>query len=108
MTDDQNLRVLLEDLSTDAAKWRAIADALAQAHATGAGVQSAPDMVTDGISYAAGFQEQYNTLGPRAVGYIAEGETAMRGVADRLDATRREYEASEDYALGELSTAERA
>lgn len=106
MPDDLDLAVVIEDLATDAAKWREIADVVTEAVVLGRAIESVPNMVTDGLSYAAGFQGQYDELASGAVKYIEDGATAMNSVADRLDATREEYLESEDDATAESVDAE--
>lgn len=102
--DDHDVN--LEDLLADERKWRDIAEVADGARATGAGVAELPDYVTDGLSYALGFQSQYNKLADQTVTYLADGVTAMNDIADRLRATHDEYVTSEDDAAQESASAE--
>ncbi|MFV0286224.1 MAG: hypothetical protein ACK5IM_07530 [Demequina sp.] len=101
-TDD----VDLDDLLTDEAKWRAIADVAEGAYTTATALSPLPFMVTDGLSYAQGFKTQYDELASAAATYIADGVTAMRDIADRLHDTHDEYSASESDATDESVEAE--
>src|SRR5690554_2115522 len=85
----------LDDLKTDESKWRAIGDVVEEAHGVAQGVGTMPDFVTDGLSYAMGFQGQYQKLAGQTVDYINAGHLAMDDIADRLNDTHREYESSE-------------
>lgn len=98
--------VVLEDLLVDEAKWRAISDVMQEAHTTAQGVEVLPDFVTDGLSYAMGFQDQYQKLASQTVTFIGDGVIAMRDIADRLHETHNEYESSEYDAEQESAGAE--
>ena len=98
--------VVLEDLLTDEAKWRAISDVVEEAHQIAQGVGVMPDFVTDGLSYAMGFQDQYQKLAGQTVTFIGDGVIAMRDIADRLRETHNEYESSENDAEQESVSAE--
>lgn len=106
MSGDDDHEVNLDDLLVDERKWRDIADVVDGARATGEGVATLPDYVTDGLSYAMGFQGQYNRLADHTVTYLADGVTAMNDIADRLRSTHDEYVTSEDDAAQESVDAE--
>ncbi|MFN3867344.1 MAG: hypothetical protein ACK4MD_11635 [Demequina sp.] len=105
MADDDH-DVVPDDLLTDERKWRDISEVVEQAHTIATGLESMPDYVTDGLSYAMGFQGQYGRLASQAVTYVGGGVEAMRDIADRLRATHDEYVQSEDDAAQESLSAE--
>lgn len=98
MSDELNFDVVLDDFVKDAAKWRDIQAVVETSRSTAATVESVPFAVTDGISYAAGFREQYNELASWTVTYLTDGRDAMEEIASALDSTRTEYLASDEYA----------
>lgn len=98
MSDELDFSVVLDDFVTDAGKWREIGTVVDGARSTAAGVETVPMMVTDGISYAAGFRDQYNTLASWTVGYLQNGRDAIEEIAVALEDTRTEYLASDEYA----------
>jgi hypothetical protein len=98
MSDEVNFAVLLDDFVKDAAKWREIREVVETSRSTASGVETVPFAVTDGISYAAGFREQYNTLAGWTVDYLRDGRDALEEIAAALGTTRDEYLASEEYA----------
>lgn len=106
MSGDADHQVNLDDLLTDEAKWRDIADVAEEARVIAAGVETMPNFVTDGLSYAMGFQDQYNELAGDAVSYLTDGVATLVDIADRLRATHEEYLSSEDDAEYESVSAE--
>lgn len=98
MADELDFSVVLDDFTKDAARWREINTVVHQAYSDAVGVEEVPFMVTDGLSYAAGFTDQYNRLASRTVAYLLDGNGAFESLAVKLEDTRREYEASEEYA----------
>ncbi len=102
--DDHDVN--LDDLLTDEAKWRDIAEVAEEARVIASGVEKMPDYVTDGLSYAAGFQTQYDEIAGGAVKYLTDGVATLADVADRLRATYDTYVGSEDDAESEAVNAE--
>lgn len=98
MSDELDFSVVLDDFKKDADKWRAINEVVGTSQATAATVQVLPDYVTDGISYAAGFKTQYDALATRTADYLADGHTALESIAVKLEDTRTQYLASDEYA----------
>ena len=103
MADELDFSVVLGDFTTDAARWREVGGVVRTAYTTAAGVETVPFMVTDGISYAAGFTDQYNTLASRTVDYMLDGANSCESLAVRLEDTRKEYEQSEEYAQWKIN-----
>ncbi|MFG6476700.1 hypothetical protein ACFXP7_09990 [Microbacterium sp. P06] len=98
MADDLDFSVVLDDFTKDAAKWREINVVVETSRATADAVDTVPFAVTDGISYAAGFKEQYDRLAASTVTYLTSGRDAMESIAVALEDTRTEYLASDEYA----------
>lgn len=99
MSDELDFSVLLDDFTKDAAKWRDIGTVVGTSRAAAAAVETVPPLVTDGISYAAGFKEQYDQLASWTVDYLSSAGTALEEIATSLEDTRREYLDSEEYAV---------
>ncbi|MEV7694359.1 hypothetical protein AB0N73_13635 [Microbacterium sp. NPDC089189] len=98
MSDQIDFSVIFDHFVKDAAKWRDIGAVVDGARQTGSGVETVPTAVTDGISYAAGFSTQYNTLAAWTVAYLQDGRDAMEAIAVALEDTRTEYLDSDEYA----------
>jgi hypothetical protein len=106
MSDDVDLDVVLEDLLTDANKWDDVGGVVGEAHSIATGVELCPDMVTDGLSYAQGFQGQYNELAGEATSFLNGGVSAISGIASRLRDTHDAYELAESDATNESVAAD--
>ncbi|MFG6445651.1 hypothetical protein ACFXQA_10325 [Microbacterium sp. P07] len=98
MADDLDFSVVLDDFTKDAETWREINAYVETSHSAAAGVETVPFGVTDGISYAAGFKEQYDRLAGSTVTYLKGGHGAIESIAVALEDTRKEYLASDEYA----------
>ncbi|PKI89928.1 hypothetical protein CW368_12250 [Actinomycetales bacterium SN12] len=95
--EDLDFGVMLDDLTSDAAKWREVNGVLSTALSTARACQLGFG-VTDGLSFAAGFKGHYDSAHQEFVTYLEQGVTALEEIAVNLEDTRTTYEASDEYA----------
>lgn len=103
MADELDFSVVLADFTTDASRWREIGAVVRTSYTTATGVEAVPFMMTDGLSYAAGFTDQYNRLASQTVAYLLDGANSCDAIATNLDDTRITYESSDEYATWKLN-----
>lgn len=98
MADELDYSVDLDDFTMDAKWWRSVGEVVHAACSTIQGVETIPGGMTDGISFAAGFVDQYNKAATDTLDFLLEGARTCDELATKLDDTRKQYADSDEYA----------